>query len=136
MSNYLGIVTRVDLATFSPGDDVWGGQVVTPIDTTGEQITALVSFNDPEAYDEHVALTVTFVYVWDLGMSVVVNKEYTRSVANSPVFDVLALLPVLSSIQRITNIKVLLMETDAGNQSGIRYISAFVSLDMMPPPVC
>jgi hypothetical protein len=103
MSNYLGIVTRVDLATFSPGDDVWGGQVVTPIDTTGEQITALVSFNDPETYDEHVALIMPFVFVWDLGMSVVVNKEYTKPVANRPVFDVLALLP--AHIQHPTNHK-------------------------------
>lgn len=119
-ANNFGIVTRVDLQTFSQGD-LWGGQVIRPFETAEEQMVALAAFNDPERYDEFASLITTFAYSGDLDLQVVVNDmEYTKPVVDPPVFDALASMPALSSTQRITNMSDLAAEGQANYPNGFR----------------
>ncbi|RYP21123.1 hypothetical protein DL765_002412 [Monosporascus sp. GIB2] len=134
-ANNLGIVTRVDLQTF-PQDDLWGGQVITSFEMAEEQIAALAVFNDPERYDEFASLITTFAYSGDLDIQVVVNNmEYTKPVANPPVFHALTSMPALSSTQRIANITDLVMETEMNNPKGIRQGSATVTIYSSVPAI-
>ncbi|RYP17192.1 hypothetical protein DL767_010062 [Monosporascus sp. MG133] len=134
-ANNLGIVTRVALQTFPQGD-LWGGQVITSFEMVGEQIAALAVFNDPERYDEFASLITTFAYSGDLDMQVVVNNmEYTKPVANPPVFHALTSMPALSSTLRIANITDLVMETEMGNPKGIRQGSATVTIYSSVPAI-
>ncbi|RWA11959.1 hypothetical protein EKO27_g3135 [Xylaria grammica] len=121
--NNLGIVTRVDLQTL-PQSQIWGGEVIRPIETTAEQITALAAFCDPDGYDEFAALLITFAYSSDLDLQVVVNDiEYTKPVVNPPVFQAFKNMTALSSTQRITNMSDLAVEAEVNYPNGFRYIS-------------
>lgn len=121
-TNNLGIVTRVDLQTFPQGD-LWGGQVTRPFSTADEQMVALAAFNDPEGYDEFASLITTFAYSGAQDVQVVVNNmEYTKPVADPPIFKALASMPELSSTQRIANMSDLAAETEANDPSGFRCV--------------
>ncbi|KAI3317208.1 hypothetical protein HD806DRAFT_394730 [Xylariaceae sp. AK1471] len=119
--NNLGIVTRINLQTFSQGD-LWGGQVVRSFDTADEQIMALAAFNKPESYDEFASLITTFAYSGALDVQVVVNDmEYSKPIADPPVFTTLAEMTALSSTQRVTNMSDLAAETEANDASGFSH---------------
>ncbi|KAI0382413.1 hypothetical protein F5Y04DRAFT_279702 [Hypomontagnella monticulosa] len=126
--NNFGIVTRIDLQTFSQGD-LWGGQVVRPFETVEEQISALAAFNDPETYDEFASLITTFAYSGAQKTRVVVNNmEYTKPVTNPPIFHALTSMAELSNTQRITNMSNLANETDTNNPRGLRQASATLTI--------
>ncbi|KAI0398832.1 hypothetical protein F4802DRAFT_104478 [Xylaria palmicola] len=127
-ANNFGVVTRVDLRTFSQRD-LWGGEVVRPFDTAEPQIVALAEFNDPKHYDEYASLITTFAYSGTQGLQVVVNDmHYTKPLANPPVFQSLTSMPAYSSTQRITNISDLVAETQANDPSGLRQASATLTI--------
>lgn len=119
-TNNFGVVTRIDLQTFAQGD-LWGGEVIHPFSTANEQIVALAAFNDPAAYDEFSSLIVTFAYSGAANFSAVVNNmEYTKPIADPPVFHSMSSLPSLSSTQRITNVSDLVAETEINDPNGSR----------------
>lgn len=119
-TNNFGIVTRVDLTTFEQGR-LWGGTVDRPYSTADEMIALLADFNDPVAFDEYASLISTFAYSGTQNISVVVNNmEYTKPVADPPVFRRITSLPTLVSTQRITNLTDLAMETAANDPDGYR----------------
>jgi FAD/FMN-containing dehydrogenase len=119
-TNNFGVVTRVDLKTFPQGD-LWGGQVVRPFETAQDQIVALAAFNEPEGYDEFASLITTFAYSGAQDVQVVVNNmEYTKPVADPPVFHTLAGMAALASTQRITNMSDLAAETEMNDPNGLR----------------
>ncbi|CAJ2512828.1 Uu.00g009470.m01.CDS01 [Anthostomella pinea] len=123
-TNNFGIVTRGDLQTFPQGD-LWGGQVVRPMQTADEQVVALAAFNDPESYDEFASLITTFAYSGDQDVQVVVNDmQYTKPEANPLVFHALSSMAAVSSTQRITNMSDLAAETEANDANGSRQASA------------
>ncbi|KAI5919906.1 cytochrome P450 [Camillea tinctor] len=127
-TNNLGIVTRVDLQTFPQGN-LWGGQVVRPWETAEQQILALAEFNDPEGYDEFASLITTFAYSGAQDLQVVVNNmEYTKPVADPPIFHTLTSMAALSSTQRITNMSDLAAETEANSPNGFRQASATLTI--------
>lgn len=122
-SNNFVIVTRVDFRTFALGK-LWGGEVVRPYETAEQQIVALAAFNDPVAYDEFASLLTTFAYSGADDLQVVVNDmEYTKPLANPPVFQNLTSLLAYSSTQRITTMSDLAAEAQANDPNGLR--SAF-----------
>ncbi|TGJ87291.1 hypothetical protein E0Z10_g1486 [Xylaria hypoxylon] len=126
--NNLGIVTRVDLQTF-PQSQIWGGEVIRPIETTAEQITALAAFCDPDGYDEFAALLVTFAYSSDLDLQVVVNDiEYTKPVVNPPAFQAFKNMTALSSTLRITNMSDLAVEAEVNYPNGFRQASTTLTI--------
>ncbi|KAI0414251.1 hypothetical protein F5X98DRAFT_349821 [Xylaria grammica] len=126
--NNLGIVTRIDLQTFPQGD-LWGGQVVRPYETANKQMAALAAFNDPERYDTYASLITTFAYSGAQDLQVVVNNmEYTKPVANPPVFSKLDSMSALSSTQRVTNMSDLAAETEGNDASGFRQASATLTI--------
>ncbi|KJZ77352.1 hypothetical protein HIM_03076 [Hirsutella minnesotensis 3608] len=128
-SNNFGIVTRVDLQTFEQ-DGLWGGYVIHNISTANEQMVALSAFNNPATYDEYASLITTFAYSGARDVSVVVNNmEYTKPVANPPVFHPLSSLTPLSSTQRITNMTDLVAETEANDASGSRTATATLTIE-------
>lgn len=132
-TNNLGIVTRVDLQTFSQGD-LWGGQVIRPFETAEEQVVALAAFNDPESYDEYASLITTFAYSGDADLRVAVNgMTYTKPVADPPVFDAFTGMAALSSTQRITSMSDLAAETAANYPDGFRCASPAL---LLPTPLC
>lgn len=127
-ANNFGVVTRVDLQTFPQGD-LWGGQVIRPFETAEAQMTALAAFNDPEAYDEFASLITTFAYSGDEDLQFVVNNiEYTKPVANPPIFHSLTSMPALSSTQRITNMSDLAAESASGYPDGFRQATATLTI--------
>lgn len=86
-TNNLGIVTDVELLTFPQGE-FWGGQVVRSIETIGEQIHALATFNDPANYDESASMITTFAYSGADDAQVIVNNmEYTQPIPDPPVYQ-------------------------------------------------
>ncbi|KAI0394219.1 hypothetical protein F5Y17DRAFT_458134 [Xylariaceae sp. FL0594] len=133
--NNLGIVTRVDLQTFSQGQ-LWGGEVVRPFDTADEQMTALAAFNEPRNYDEFASLITTFAYSGASDARVIVNNmEYTKPMADPPVFNTLTGMAALSSTQRITNMTDLTAETEANNPRGLRQASATLTIVSSVPAI-
>ncbi|KAI0970126.1 hypothetical protein F4678DRAFT_437622 [Xylaria arbuscula] len=126
--NNLGIVTGVNLQTFPQGQ-IWGGEVIRPIETMAEQITALAAFCNPNGYDEFAALLVTFAYSSDLDLQVVVNDiEYTKPVVNPPVFQAFKNMTALSSTQRITNMSDLAVEAEVNYPNGFRQSSTTLTI--------
>ncbi|KAI1173442.1 hypothetical protein F4777DRAFT_580915 [Nemania sp. FL0916] len=127
-TNNFGIVTRVELKSFSQGD-LWGGQVTRPFDTVNEQILALAAFNDPVNYDEFASLITTFAYSGTQGLQIVVNDmQYTKPLANPLVFQNITSMPAYSSSQRITNMSDLAAETEANDPNGSRQASATLTI--------
>ncbi|KAI0965082.1 hypothetical protein F4678DRAFT_453811 [Xylaria arbuscula] len=127
-TNNLGIVTRVDLRTFSQGD-LWGGQVVRPYETAEQQISALAAFNDPANYDEFASLITTFAYSGAQDIQVVVNDmQYTKPLSDPPVFQNLASMAAYSSTQRISNMSDFAAETDANDPKGSKQASASLTI--------
>ena len=130
-TNNFGVVTRIDLQTFPQGD-LWGGQVVRSFEAAEEQIIALAEFNDLRRYDEFASLITTFAYSGTQNVQVVVNDmEYTKAVADPPVFHALANMTALSSTERITDLSDLAAETEANNPHGFRCALSFP----WPPPL-
>jgi FAD/FMN-containing dehydrogenase len=124
-SNNFGIVTRVDLRPIEQGG-LWGGIVFHDLNTKDEQIAAFVNFSQAENYDVYSSLITTFSYS-HLGsegvFSVATNMEYTKPVADPPVFQSIASIPSLQSTMRITNMTDLSTETQLLQQPGFRYAS-------------
>lgn len=119
-TNNFGIITRVSLQTFEQGN-LWGGFVLHPYSTANKEITALAMFVNSDKYDEYASLITTFAYVAEENTSLVINNmEYTRPVANPPVFEALTSLPTLESTQRITNLSDLATETTMNDANGFR----------------
>jgi hypothetical protein len=122
-SNNFGIVTRVDFQAIEQ-DGLWGGIVYHALSTGDEHIAAFVNFSQPETYDVYSSLITTFSYS-NSGSggiyTVATNMEYTKPVANPPVFQSVSSIPSLASTMRITNMTDLSSETQSLQQPGFRY---------------
>ncbi|PBP20970.1 hypothetical protein BUE80_DR008223 [Diplocarpon rosae] len=119
-SNNFGIVTRIDLATFSQGK-VWGGTVFQPISAKNSSLHAFVKFAGQEDHDVYGAVILTFSLVAPINTWLISNiVAYTKPVVNPPVFhDFMAIQPQIANTTRITNLTDLTTEV-ASFTSGVK----------------
>lgn len=61
-SNNFGVVTRFDLRTFPQGD-IWGGQIINPIETRQEAHKAFTTLNSMSEYDEFATVINNIIYM-------------------------------------------------------------------------
>lgn len=111
-SNNLGIVTHFELFAFKQGD-LWGGVVILPGNATDDLIPAIVNFNNGIRDDPFGSLISFWQYSNWVGSTNIINAwEYTKPVANPPVFDELRSISGnnLTDTMRITNMTDLTAE--------------------------
>ncbi|KFY44782.1 hypothetical protein V494_01307 [Pseudogymnoascus sp. VKM F-4513 (FW-928)] len=118
-SNNLGVVTRIDLETFTQGK-FWGGNVVYPISTAPQQLEAFVNFNGQEKFDVYGALINSYGYSKTQGGWFVANNlEYTKEQAYPPVFtNFTSIQPQLLTTMRITNMSDIAAEMEVSTPYG------------------
>ncbi|KAL1965225.1 hypothetical protein VTN77DRAFT_5979 [Rasamsonia byssochlamydoides] len=109
-SNNFGIVTKIDLYAFPQGD-----RGVVSYDnstsTTAQLIPAIVNFTNHVEDDPYVSLITFWQYSSTSGANVIVNAlEYTKPVANPPVFSQIVSIVNTSSTMRIASLYELTSE--------------------------
>lgn len=115
-SNNFGVVTRIDLKTFSQGD-FWGGSVVCPFSAKTESLAAFVNFTGQANYDVYGALIHSYAWTAANGGWIIANNiEYTKPVVDPPVFqELLAIQPQYANTMRISNMSDFAVELAASN---------------------
>ncbi|KAK2627165.1 hypothetical protein QTJ16_003131 [Diplocarpon rosae] len=127
-SNNFGIVTRIDLATFSHGK-AWGGTIFYPISAQNLTLPAFVKFAGQEDYDVYGALILTFSFLAPAPTWVITSSvAYTKPIVDPPVFrDFMAIQPQMNTT-RITNFTDLTNEIASftiGTKSQLFYTSTW-----------
>ncbi|KAI0891049.1 hypothetical protein F4806DRAFT_484466 [Annulohypoxylon nitens] len=100
--NNFGIVTRVDLRSFSQGP-FWGGALYFPTTVWEHTAQEFLKFNSPHSYDEYAALTLSWGYSSSSGTAIAANMEYTKAIENPSIFAGFTSLPSLFGNTSITN---------------------------------
>lgn len=114
-----GIVTRIDMRTLQQGN-LWGGTLIHNMSMKDAEIAALANFSHADHYDEHSSLISTFVY--SEGQFFIVNGlEYTKNMADPPVFRPFLQMPYLSSTLQTTNMTTLAAESEILQMERQRY---------------
>ncbi|KAJ1555067.1 hypothetical protein HK405_003334, partial [Cladochytrium tenue] len=81
-SNNFGIVPCMDFTPVELGS-LWGGFVVSLIDTIPEQLAAFANFSNADTYDDYSSLIMSLSYVEAAQLTAVANSiVYTKPVAN------------------------------------------------------
>jgi hypothetical protein len=116
-----GIVTRYDLITF-PTDGLWGGTVVYPESTTGQQLVAFENFANNIANDPYASAICIWQYNSSTDATILLNAyDYTKPQEYPPAYDeFFAIEPQVANSMRITNITDLVSEL--GVPGGLRYV--------------
>lgn len=122
--NNFGIVTRLDLETFSQGA-MLGGVNLYPATANVSLFKAYQNFVAEQPKDPDAALIVDFFYSRGQLVSNT-NYEYAKPVREPPIFQEFFAIPSISSTERITNLTDITAELTTYNPSGFRetYITA------------
>ncbi|XXG97659.1 hypothetical protein Hte_003966 [Hypoxylon texense] len=112
-NNNFGVVTRIDLSTFTQGL-LWTGNIYSDLSTVNDVISELVKISSADAYDEHASIITSFGYSQARGLSVVSNVlVYTKDVESPPIYQDLLSLPNLMSTSQKMNMTTLAKTTRA-----------------------
>lgn len=125
-SSNLGIVTRLDLATF-PNEPLWGGTVLYPNTTASQQFEAFTRFGPNLEEDPYASVIVINTYLGDTDTNVFWNAyEYTKPEPRPAIFDDFLAIPGnISDTMRITNMSSLAQEFE--NPSTYRSVTPLSS---------
>jgi hypothetical protein len=98
------VVTRFDLQTIPQGP-FWGGGVVYPESTYGQQIAAFNAFKDPQRFDPKASIEPSFVYLGAANTYLsATSMFYSQPIPNASVLaPFVAIQPQLSNTLRISN---------------------------------
>ncbi|KAF2637150.1 FAD-binding domain-containing protein [Massarina eburnea CBS 473.64] len=118
-NNNFGVVTRIDMQTFEQGP-FFGGFSYHPPDVWVDEVKEFVSINDPVAYDEYAHLALTWGFSATSGLGIPNQLEYTKPIADPPIFAKLRSLPALVSSFAISNVTQLSRDLRAQATSGQR----------------
>ncbi|KAJ0425371.1 hypothetical protein BJY00DRAFT_274133 [Aspergillus carlsbadensis] len=118
-----GIVTRVDISTFSQGK-IWGGFVYHTLDTIPGQLDAFEELNAAETYDDYASLITSFGFSGSVGGAVVNSIIYTKEEEYPSVYAPFFELPSLSSTVRIASLGEIATEQGGFSPDGRRQLSA------------
>ncbi|KAI9820173.1 MAG: hypothetical protein M1827_005795 [Pycnora praestabilis] len=126
-NNNFGIVTRFDLKTFEQGK-LWGGFIVYPNSTFGQQIQALQDFTTASGagVDPYAAVINAYVYSAAAGIPIIANQyTYTKAEAFPAILQNFTnIQPQYSSTLRTTNLTDLTVELGEGTPNGFRQLFA------------
>jgi len=117
--NNFGIVTRLDLNTFSHGQ-MWGGSTVYPVTANTSIYDAYYWFNKNAIQDPKAALIVSAACVPGLGCFFSNNYEYIDPVVEPPIFENFTSIPNISDTSRITDLLNLTVELKNTQPPGFR----------------
>ncbi|KAF2964594.1 hypothetical protein GQX73_g8974 [Xylaria multiplex] len=118
-TNNFGIVTRMELLSFSQGE-LWGGNSIHAVSTKDQEIAALAKFSSG-LYDEYASLIGTFRYD-ETGPSIINSIEYTKLVKHPRVFQEFLQIPALNITLGVTNMTSLSSGTEAMQMIGERHV--------------
>ncbi|KAK3689096.1 putative oxidoreductase [Podospora appendiculata] len=127
-SNNLGIVTRIDLATFKQGD-LWFANIYHPLTTVDEQIKTVARITAPENYDVDASFVTGFGYASTQGLTVVNNQlAYAKPAANGTnpaYYDAFLALPSFFNATAVLNMTSLARQGNSNLPPGAaRYLFA------------
>ncbi|KAL5366281.1 hypothetical protein BJX96DRAFT_180588 [Aspergillus floccosus] len=109
-SNNVGIVTKIELATFPQGD-LWGGIIGHQASTIPLQIGALVNFTERIVDDPFASLVTIWQYTSESEqLEAATGIQYARPVQRPAIFDEFLRI-AHSSTTRVADIYDLMMET-------------------------
>ncbi|KAI1211125.1 putative oxidoreductase [Annulohypoxylon truncatum] len=128
-SNNFGIVTRIDLNTFSQGP-IWYSSTYNPLSTIDDQIKIFAKNVVAENYDENASFITGFGYSQSKGLTVINNElAYTKPAESPPSFyQEFLSLPSIYNSSSVTNATALSQNVALLLPPGVaRYLFATVT---------
>jgi hypothetical protein len=119
--NNFGVVTRFDLETFEQGD-MWGGMAIYDFSYNQSLFKAFENFAHNASDDPDAALISAWGYS-ELGLLAAQDYEYAKPISNAPVFDEFLAIRNVTNTLRFTNLTNLVLEQNASNPGGFRYVN-------------
>ena len=121
-SNNFGIVTRFVFRTI-PLSQLWGGTLIQPLETKGQQLQAFHDFVANPSYDAHASLIHSFGMSAERGSGFVNSIVYTKPESEPAVIKPFTSIePAYVNTLRELSLTELTREQDAFNENGLWYV--------------
>ena len=132
-TNNFGVVTRIDLKTFTQGQ-LWGGAITYPESAYPQLAAAFTTTKQPRNFDPYQALETSFVYIGQLDTFIgVASLFYTKAVANaSSVRPITSIQPQMSNSVRFASTLELAREVSSLSTPNLGSVWATTTFAISP----